>query len=658
MNRTKRSDSPSSGPLDGFQAFRPSGTSYRGHSNESRQESLHRPMRPIPRSSRADSRIGIAHEEARSASRSTERRLRASESPSATHSRSPQSSRVTHSPMRSPQVEDKRRFSGNVVRQHGRPSSASPLADSRQKDIGPQSSDGFSFYLQSPPVNAFLHLEPPRASGSQGPITQKRASVQSPDSYPDSFSFDCSEIQSRAPSPHTGIETGDSLGPPGSLRQSPARSHISLASSNETSSVFSFDVSISVVETPRSLGRSAHVASLPAPQPTVSPFVVSSPVENTTAGPSTQSQEGPNEEENEDSSQASSDDTRFETVCDAEDLLERTNSPQVDRSIAFNDSPSLSRPLSPLIVASTSRSLTHLTQSIRPSGHTTALSSPLVWPWWSPSLSPYVDSESSHSTEGTGLGLSIEGSMSPSLPSHSPQHRTTAPAPSGSLPHRLAGRIEGQSSTGPDPPPRGASVSQAPPSPSPSHLGSAVSDLTYQSEGARFTNSVAPSPRNVPLPSSPPTSTPRSSPARRLQAQPSHRSSPLMPFYPSLAIVNVPSTPPSRLNIDFDRPTPRLSPSHITVVPAPAASRTPSADPRSPLSRLARLPGSIMEISRFATRFFLFHLSSGLLITVCGVLQEPFLWSSHTSKGWLRCANNSVKFWRAKENGFTGGELD
>ena len=481
MKRKKRSDSPSSGPPDGFQALRPTGTSYRGHSNESRQGSLHRP---------------------------------------------------------------------------------------------------------------------PRASGSQGPLTQ-RASDQSPDAYPDSFSFGCSAIQSRAPSPHTGVEMGDSLGPPGSLRRSPARSCISLASSNETSSVFSFDVNFAVVETPGSPGRSAHVASLPASPPTIPPFAVSSPVENAIAGPSTQSQEGPNEEENEDGSQASSDDTEFETVCDAEDLLERMNSPQMDRSI-----PSLSRPLSPLIVASTSRSLTSLTQSIRPSGIDTAtLSSPLVWPWWSPSLSPYVDPESSRSTEATGLGLPIEGTISPSPHSHPPQHRTTTRAPSGSLPHRLAQQIEGQSSTGPDPSPRDASASRAPASPL--HLASVVSDLTYQSEGARSMNSVAPSPRNVRLPSSPPTSTPRSSPAR-LQAQPSHRASPLMPFYPSLAIDDAPSTPPSRLHTNFDRPTPRLSPSHITVVPAPAASRTPSADPRSPLSRLARIPGSIMEISRFATRFFLY----------------------------------------------------
>ena len=538
--------------------------------------------------------------------------------------------------MRSPQVEDKRRFRGNVVRQHGRPPSASPLADGRQNDIGPQSSDGFSFYLQSSPANTLLHLEQPRASGSQEPITQRRASVQSPDAHPDSFSFDCSEIQSharsRAPSPHTGVETGDSLGPPGSSRRSPACSCISLASSNGTSSIFSFEVDITVVETPGSPGRSAHVASLPAPQPTVSPFTVSSLVENAIAGPSTQSQVGPNEEENEDSSQASSDDTQFETVCDAEDLLERTNSPQVDLSIAFDSSPSLSRPLSPLIVASTSQSLTFLTQSIRPSGlDTTTLSSPLVWPWWSPSLSPYLDPESSHSTEATGLGLSIEGTISPSPHSHPPRHRATALAPSGILPHRLARRIEGQSSTRPDPSPRDASASRAP--------ASAVSDLTYQSEGAKSANSVAPSPRNVRLPSSPPTSTPRPSPAR-LQAQPSHRASPLMPFYPSLSIDDAPSTPPSRPHIAFDRPTPRLSPSHITVVPAPAvASRTPSADPRSPLSRLVRIPGSIMEISRFATRFFLFRSSCSLLIAV---FQKPFLWSSYASEERLGCANTLV----------------
>lgn len=171
-------------------------------------------------------------------------------------------------------------------------------------------------------------------------------------------------------------------------------------------------------------------------------------------------------------------------------------------------------------------------------------------------------------------------------------------------------------------------------------------------------NGAAPSPRTVPLPSSPPTfTTHRSSPAR-LQAQPSHRTSPLMPFYPSLTIDDARATP-SGLDVAavFERPTPRLSPSssRITVVPAPVASRTPSADPRSPISRLARLPGSIMEISRFARAFYIL-----LIFAVCLLrfVQEPFLWSSDASEERFGCANYSVKFWRVKKNGFQGGELN
>ena len=622
MNRTKRSDSPSSGPADGGQAHRPRGTSYRAHSNESRQESQYRSVRPLPRSSRADSHMDIAREEARSASISPERRWRVSESPSAAHPRSPQLDRLTHRVMRSPQVENNRRFPENSACQHGRPPGASPLADGRQNDIGlPQSSDGFSFSLQSTPVIAPHYGEPPRASGSQGPM--RRESVQSPDTYLDSFSFDRSETQRNAPSPQTGMAIGDSFGP---LRQSPALSHISLASSDETASVFSFDVNLMVVG---SLGRSAHFASLPAPQPTVSSSTVSSSVENAIPGPSTQNQEGPNEEENGGDSQASSDDTLFETAMD------HTSSPQADRSNAFNDSLSLSRPLSPLMVASTSRSLTHLSQSIRPSGFdTTTSSSPRVWPWWVPSLPQHGSPESSRSTTVTGLGLSIEGTLSPSpLGSHPPRHRTTTQAPPESPLRRLAGNVEGQSPTRSDAFLRDvhAFFRDAPASSqalaSPPHLGSGASNLTPRSGGARSMNAATPSPRNVPLPSSPPTfTTPRSSPAR-LQAQPSHRTSPCMPFYPSLTIDDDARATPPGLDVAavFERPTPRLSPSssRVTVVraPVPVASRTPSADPRSPISRLARLPGSIMEISRFArARFILLILRSAY----CGLCRNLF----------------------------------
>jgi hypothetical protein len=118
-----------------------------------------------------------------------------------------------------------------------------------------------------------------------------------------------------------------------------------------------------------------------------------------------------------------------------------------------------------------------------------------------------------------------------------------------------------------------------------------------------------------------PTPSTTGSPARLL-AQPSHRVSPLMPFYPSLALDDdddgddgdqrTPAplllSPPSRLDdIAFGRPTPRLSPVPIPIqlpVPPPVASpsRTLPADPRSPISRLTRIPGSIIGISRFVAR--------------------------------------------------------
>ena len=90
-------------------------------------------------------------------------------------------------------------------------SGASPLADGRQNDIGPpQSSDGLSSSLQSPPVITPHYFEPPHASGSQRPM--RRENFQSPDTYLDSFSFDRSETQRNAPSPQTGIAMADSLG--------------------------------------------------------------------------------------------------------------------------------------------------------------------------------------------------------------------------------------------------------------------------------------------------------------------------------------------------------------------------------------------------------------------------------------------------------------
>lgn len=301
MYRMKRFDALLLGPADGNQVLLSAGSSSRGHGNKRWLESQYDSTRALLILSRTDRCTAFAHHEARSTSTSAEpeRRRLVLESPSAALSRSPQPGPSTHRVFRSPQIDDNRfRVPGNVARQHDRPPSASPLADVCPDDIRSNSSNGFSFNLATPLVNRPLYVEPSHTSGSQGPVMnpvasprvhahgisnrkgKRRASVQNPDAYVDTF--DWSEIRRSVPSPQTGMmEIGDSLSQPGLLlRSSSPCSHISVASSNETLSVFSFEVNISTVETSGSPGRSAHVANPPiTPQPTASPFAVSSLVE-------------------------------------------------------------------------------------------------------------------------------------------------------------------------------------------------------------------------------------------------------------------------------------------------------------------------------------------------------------------------------------------
>lgn len=675
MHRTKRFDSLLLGPADGTPMLLATASSSRGHGYERWQESQHDSARALPILSRADRGTAFAHHEARSATTSAEpeRRRLALDSPSAALSRSPQPGPSTHRAFRSPQMDDNRfRVPGNVSRQHARPLSASPLANIRPDDIRSNSSNGFSFDLNppTPPVNRPLYAEPSHASGSQGPIVnpaasprahgqhgmsdrkgKRRAGVQSPDAYIDSF--DWSEIRRTGrsvPSPQTGMmEIADSLGPPGSfLRSSSPCSHISVASSNETLSVFSFEVSIPAVETPGSPGRSAHVAiSPPTPQLAVSPIAVPSLVENAIPDLSTtQSREGLNGEDDEDNSlvlQVPSGDARFGNLGDVADppasVEEHADSSRADLSVLFDDSPTLARLQSPAKVASTSRASSHLpTQSIRPSGLDTT-SPPRLWPLWPPSLPPYVDQEASLSTEATGLGLSIEGIMSPR--SHPLQHQMSTRVPLRIPLHRHTGSIDIQSTTGDDDTfprdvPEPAPASQAQPGESPSYLRSAMSNLMQQQQqqqhsgGARSTNdgAAAPldSPSNIPLPSSPTTSSTSGSPTRLRLRQPSHRSTPYMPFYPTLTVDREDDQQqqrqhtllsPSGLDVPlgfasaFGRPTPHPSPirtpgpAHAPVSPAVIRMSSPSADPRSPISRLRQIPGSIMGLSRLERVSFL-----------------------------------------------------
>lgn len=659
MYRTKRFDSLFLGPADSDQGLLFTGSSSRGHGNERWQESQHDSVRVLPILSRADRSTAFAHHEARSASTlaELERRRPVLESPNAALSPSPQPGPSTHRVFRSPQVDDNRfRVPGNVTHQHDRPPSTSPWADICPDDIRSNSSNGFSFNPATPLASGPLYAEPPHASGSQGPIVnpaasprahahgrkgKRRANVQSPDAYIDSFDWSEVEIRRSVPSPQTRMtEIADSLAPPGLLlRSSSPCSHISVTSSNETVSVFSFEVNISAVEMPGSpRRRSAHVASSPpTPQIAVSPLAVSSLVENAVPDLSMQNQEGLIGEDNEDDSQglqvSSGDatDARFGDHLSPAGV-EHMDSSRADLSVLFDDSPTLIRLQSPSKVASTSRASTHLpTQGIRPSGLDTT-SPPRVWPLWSPSLPPCVD-EASRSTEVTGLGLSIEGVVSPhSQPLQHSDHMTTR-APLRIMPHRHAGSIDCQSPTGDDAFP-GDAPSPAPPAQElPSYLRSAMSNLIQQqSGGTRSTNDAAPlnSPSHIPLPSSPTTtstSTPSGSPTRlRLQAQPSHRSSPYMPFYPSLTADREDDQQPQRQHTflspsgldvplgfasGFGRPTPHPSPIRApapTPGPAPAAvirTPPPSADPRSPISRLTQLRGSIVGLSRLDRVSFL-----------------------------------------------------
>ena len=553
--------------------------------------------------------------------------------------------------------DNRSRVPKNVSCRHERPLSASPLADIRADDIRSNSSDGFSFDLNppTPPVNRPLYVEPSHASGSQGPIVnavasprahghgmsdrkgKRRAGVQSPDAYIDSFNW--SEIRRSVPSPQTGMtEIGDSLGPPDLfLRSSSPCSHISVASSNDALSVFSFEVTIPGMETPGSPGLSAHVAiSPPTPQLAVSPIAIPSLVaENAIPDLSTQSQEGMNGKDDEDNSQdlrrqVPSGDARFGNLGDVVDppASLHSDSSRADLSVLFDDSLTLTRLQSPSKVASTSRASSHLpTQSIHPSGLDTT-SPPRLWPLWPPSLPPHVDQEASFSTEVTGLGLSIEGIMSPR--SQPLKHQMTM-VPLRIPLHQHAGIINLRSTTGDDDTfprdahePVSALAPQAQPGESPLYLRSAISNLMQQqpSGGTRPTNdgAAAPldSPSNIPLPSSPATSTPSGSPTRLRLRQPSHRSTPSMPFYPTLTVDREDDQEQQRQHTisslsgfdvplgfassGFERPTPHPSPIRTPAsAPSPvAAIRTssPLADPRSPISRLRQIPGSFMGLSR------------------------------------------------------------
>ena len=444
----------------------------------------------------------------------------------------------------------------------------------------------------------------PRAY-DEGDQTGRRASVQSFDEYPDLF--DWSETQGTTFYQQTTIITDDHRSVPVLSRPSSVCSHISLASSAESfRSVISFDIPVEAVETSESPGPSAHVV-VATPLRAVSPFSISSLVEDTIPGPP-MSQQCSNDEDNGTNALTTtqplctpSDDSRsFGFLVDATSPLRRTHSPQMDHRClgqsAPEDSPDLSRSSSPPVISSTSRSTTHpLTLSSHLSVIDISASSPYrAWPPLS-TLSPpprRIDLEDSVSPEVIGLGLSIEDVALPSSQyAHDLPYRTASQS-SPSIPaNRPAGSPEEQSPTRDDGSQRDAHMSQGN---TPPWCPRTVAYDRAPNGGTRSMNGAVPSPRNVPLPPSP--STPRSATSGtspRLQAQPSHRSSPTHPFYPSLTgddrddISDRQSTraqlehrlSPSGLHIAFGLPSLGFTP----VFHVPALIRSPSTDPHSPI---------------------------------------------------------------------------
>ena len=299
-----------------------------------------------------------------------------------------------------------------------------------------------------------------------------------------------------------------------------------------------------------------------------------------------------------------SDDSRsFGFLVDATSPLRRTHSLQMDHrclgQCAPEDCPDLSRSSSPPVIPSTSRSTTHpLTLSSHLSVIDISASSPYrAWPPLS-TLSPpppHVDLEVSISPEVVGLGLSIEDVALPSSQYDHDLPYLTASQSSPSIPaNRPAGSTEEQSPTRDDGSQRDGHMSQGN---TPSSRSRTVACDHAPNGGTRTMNGAAPSPRNVPLPPSP--STPRSATSGtspRLQAQPSHRTSPTHPFYPSLAgddRDDISDRQSTRARLELDEH--RLSPSglHITfglpslgftpVFHVPALIRSPLTDPHSPI---------------------------------------------------------------------------
>ena len=636
---------------NGSPSSRPARLSTRGRSHERWQGGQYRPVDAPRSSSRAvNSHMAIPHHEARPMSTSGETRRRSCEGPDATLLQPAGSSYSTHGDSRLTLG-----VPGNATHTDGTPPRFSPrTAEIGRTDIEPEGLIAF-LSTDKPLANTPLDFDPAYTPGSPIALSRAygegdgngngRARIQSFDAYPDPF--DWSEIREYTFCQGTTIITDVHPGLPDVSRPASVCSHISLASSAESfSSVMSFDIHVEAVETSESPGRSAHVVG-PAPQRAVSPLAISDSVEDRIPGRPTQSQQCLNDEENVTNALTTTpplgtptDDSRsFGFLVDATTPLTRTHSSQVDRQClgqgASEDCPDLSRSPSPLVVpCTTSRSTTHpLTHSSHLSLIDISASSPCraLPPLSTLPSQPHIDQEVSVSPEVIGLGLSIEDEAVPSSQRHALPHRTTSRSSPRILADRPAGSHmnDGVSLTRPnsrsDHPTEEQSPTRDHRSRWDAHMSQGQTPPSLPGEVAfdhapsgetRSMNGAAPSPRNVPLPSSPPTpGSATSGTSTHLQAQPSHRSSPNHPFYPSLAGDDDTS--------DRQSSRARLSPSGVhfalrlptlgltSVIQVPALIRSPLTHPHSPIHldadtgcRRRRTYHGVITVACF---FFLLH---------------------------------------------------
>ena len=512
---------------------------------------------------------------------------------------SPRSSRSGHLTHRLSGESQGEHISRTATRPHRQPLDPFPASNARTTDGEDQKSQNRVFSFLSGLIRG----------QSQGDNNDRwRASLQSVDTFLDP-SDNMQRIQSSHTQLRTGAESHYSLGALNLSRPSSACSHISIASSIE--STLSFEVELTESEEPE------NVAS-PTP-PTTGFFASSSLAEDIVYRPSALGQDDLNEGDKEDhvpperasSSQSENRGSARDALSPVEHMRSQFDHPNTGDDTILP----LPQPLSPQPAGSTYPTPTHVrTQNIRRSPADPSASSPReVWPT-SPSSHYSFEFELTPTASGLGLLTGVASPRRQPLP-QSPAVQSFPASPV----NRSVRSTDAQS-----PIRNTESLRNSPQQPHASspHLSAATPEDT-QSVRTRPIGSL--SYHNVPLPPSPALSASNSS--ARLQVRPGHWRSPRVSLYPSLASEDPELLSPSGLDVVFGLPTPGLSP-----MQTPALIRSPSMDPRSPVPSQMRIPGDIMGLLgaflhsghdlAHATFIFLSELSFLVVLRLLRVIRE------------------------------------